>query len=165
MEQQSPDQHYRRVHKPRAKLKMPLFGNMFGGGGQKPARSRDDNSIYNKLTPIIIAIAVIAFGIDYFRTKNDTKRTYRGADEIQAMEFNGKIMRKWYNVIPPNGEIEYVVEIFNDKNEKRIVSFKDEKSNFGDFVLPKNTIIKKEGSLAITVKRYFKADTVLTLKY
>ncbi|MEA5459061.1 hypothetical protein VB796_08435 [Arcicella sp. LKC2W] len=164
--EQTPE-HYRRVHKPRAKLKMPLFGNMFGGSGgnQKPASSRDDTSLYNKLTPIIIAIAVIAFGIDYFRTKNDTKRTYRGAEEIQAMQFNGKIMRKWYNVIPPNSEIEYVVELFNDKNEKRIISFKDEKTNFGDLILPKNTIIKKEGSLDVTLKRYHKADTVLTLKY
>lgn len=163
--EQTPE-HYRRVHKPRAKLKMPLFGNMLGGsGGQKPSSNRGDNTIYNKITPFIIAIAVIAFGIDYFRTKNDTKRTYRGADEVRAMEFNGKIMRKWYNVIPPNSEIEYVVEIFNEKKEKRIISFKDEKTNFGDFVLPKNTIIKKEGSLDVTVKRYFKADTVLTLKY
>ena len=164
--EQTPEQHYRRVHKPRAKLKMPLIGNMLGGNSsQKPPNSRGDNPAYNKITPFIIAIAVIAFGIDYFRTKNDTRRTYKGAEEVQAMAFNGKIMRKWYNVIPPNSEIEYVVEIFNDKKEKRIISFKDEKSNFGDFILPKNTIEKKEGSLDVTVKRYFKPDTTLKLKY
>jgi hypothetical protein len=108
---------------------------------------------------------VIAFGIDYFRTKNDTKRTYRGADEVQAMAFDGKILRKWYNILPEKDKIEYVVEIVNDKNEKRVISFLNEQSNFGDFVLPKNTIVKKEGSLDVTVKRYFKADTVLRLKY
>jgi len=163
--EQTPE-HYRRVHKPRAKLKMPLIGNMLGGsGGQKPSSNRGDSTIYNKITPFIIAIAVIAFGIDYFRTKNDTKRTYRGAEEVKEMAFDGKIMRKWYNVIPPNGEIEYVVEVFNDKKEKRIISFKDEKSNFGDFILPKNTIVKKEGSFDVTVKRYFKSDTILRLKY
>jgi hypothetical protein len=161
--EQTPPQ-YRRVHKPRPKLKMPLFGNMFGGSGQKPP-TREDSKLGSKLTPIIVAIAVIAFGIDYFRTKTDTKRTYRGIAEVQAMAFDGKIMRKWYNVIPPNGEIEYVVEIFNDKKEKRIISFKDEKSGFGDFILPKNTIIKKEGSLDVTLKRYFRADTTLRLKY
>lgn len=158
-------QSYRRVHKPRPKMKMPLFGNMFGGGGSNKPSSREDSSLTNKLTPIIVAIAVIAFGIDYFRTKNDTKRTYRGADEVKAMAFDGKILRKWYNILPEKDKIEYVVEIVNDENEKRVISFLNEQSNFGDFVLPKNTIVKKEGSLDVTVKRYFKADTVLRLKY
>ena len=53
----------------------------------------------------------------------------------------------------------------NDKKEKRIISFLNEKSNIGDLVLPYNTISKKENSLDISIKRYFKADTVLTLKY
>lgn len=156
---------YRPVHRPRPKLKMPLFGNMFGstGGGQKPPY-REENKWVGKLTPIIVAIALIAIGIDFFNNKNDTKRTFRGADDVKSMVWDGQIAKKWYNVLPAKNEVEYVVEIINRKGEKRVISFKDEKTNFGDFVVPYNFIVKKEGSLNVIVKRYVKKDTVVTLK-
>jgi hypothetical protein len=163
MEQQPSS--YRPVHRPRPKLKMPLFGNMFGGGGGGPRPSnREENKWTGKLTPIILAIALIAIGIDFFNTKNDTKRTFTGADEVKSMVWDGQIVKKWYNVLPAKNEVEYVVAIINKKGEKRIISFKDEKTNFGDFVVPYNFIVKKEGSLDVTVKRYVKKDTVVTLK-
>jgi hypothetical protein len=164
---------YRPVSRPRPRLKMPLFGNMFGGGGGSPRPSNEEpHPLTKRITPIIIAIAVIAFGLDYFMKSSAPKTSFRGNEEIQASTFNGKILRKWYNVIPPNNDVEYVVEILTDKNEKRIVSFLNEKSNIGDFVLPYNKISKKENSLNLTVTRYFKVDTitmskdtVLVLKY
>lgn len=156
---------YRPVHRPRPKLKMPLFGNMFGGSGGGPRPSnREENKWTGKLTPIIVAIALIAIGIDFFNTKNDTKRTFSGADEVKSMVWDGQIVKKWYNVLPAKNEVEYVVAIMNKKGEKRIISFKDEKTNFGDFVVPYNFIVKKEGSLDVTVKRYIKKDTVVTLR-
>jgi hypothetical protein len=157
---------YRPVSRPRPRLKIPLLGNMFGGSGGSPRPSNEEpHPLTKRITPIIIAIAVIAFGLDYFMKSSAPKTSFRGSEEIQAAAFNGKILRKWYNVIPPSNDVEYVVEILNDKNEKRIVSFLNEKSNIGDFVVPNNTISKKEKSLDVTVKRYFKADTVITLKY
>jgi hypothetical protein len=157
---------YRPVSRPRPKLKMPLFGNMFGGSGGSPRPSNEEpHPLTKNITPIIITIAIIAFGVDYFMKSSAPKTSFRGSEEIQAAAFSGKILRKWYNVIPPNNDVEYVVEIMNDKNEKRIVSFLNEKSNFGDLIVPKNTIAKKENSLDITLKRYFKPDTVFTLKY
>lgn len=163
MEQQPSS--YRPVHRPRPKLKMPLFGNMFGGGGggKKPS-NYEENKWGSKLTPIIVVIALIAIGIDFFNTKNDTSRTFTGADDVKSMAFKGQIAKKWYNVLPAKNEVEYVVEIIGEKGEKRVISFKDEKTNFGDFVVPYNFIEKKEGSLDVTVKRYVKKDTVLTLK-
>jgi hypothetical protein len=157
---------YRPVSRQRPKLKMPLFGNMFGGGGGSPRPSNEEpHPLTKNITPIIITIAIIAFGVDYFMKSSAPKTSFRGSEEIQAAAFNGKILRKWYNVIPPSNDVEYVVEIVNEKNEKRIVSFLNEKSNIGDFILPNYTISKKGNSLDITVKRYFKADTVLMLKY
>jgi hypothetical protein len=156
---------YRPVSRPRPKLKVPLIGNMLGGGNN-PKRSRDEpHPLTKTIIPVIIAIAVLAFGIDYFMKSNATKTSFRGENELKEATFSGKILRKWYNVIPPKNEVEYVVEIMNDKKERRVVSFLNEKSNIGDFVLPYNTISKKENSMNITVKRYFKADTLLTLKY
>ena len=156
---------YRPVHRPRPKLKMPLFGNMLGGGGGGPRPSnREENKWTGKLTPIIVAIALIAIGIDFFNTKNDNKRTFRGENDVKSMNWNGQIVKKWYNVLPAKNEVEYVVEIMNKKGEKRVISLKDEKTNFGDFVLPYNFIIKKEGSLEVTVKRYIKKDTLISLK-
>jgi len=32
-------------------------------------------------------------------------------------------------------------------------------------MMPKNTLIKKAGSFDVTVKRYFKNDTLVQLKY
>ena len=60
--------------------------------------------------------------------------------------------------------MEYVVRIMNKKGEIRDISFKDEKTNFGDFVLPYNFIVKKEASLDVTVKLYVKVDTLVTVK-
>jgi hypothetical protein len=161
MEQQP---SYRPVHRPRKKLKMPLFGNMFGGdGGGKRPSNYEENKWGSKLTPIIVAIALIAIGIDFFNTKNDTKRTFTGADDVKSMAFDGQIAKK-YNVLLAKNEVEYVVEILDKKGEKRVISFKDEKTNFGDFVLPYNFIVKKEGSLDVTVRRYVKKDTTVMLK-
>jgi hypothetical protein len=157
---------YRPVSRQRPKLKMPLIGNMLGGGGGGPKRSKEEpHPLTKTIVPVIIAIAVIAFGIDYFTKRNAPKTSFRGENEVKAATFSGKILRKWYNVIPPKNEVEYVVEIQIANNQKRIISFLNEKSNIGDFVLPYNSIAKKENSLDITVKRYFKADTVLTLRY
>lgn len=163
MEQQPSS--YRPVHRPRPKLKMPLFGNMLGGsgGGSKPPY-QEENKWAGKLTPIIVAVALIAIGIDFFNTKNDTKRIFRGADDVKSMSWDEQIVKKWYNVFPAKNEVEYVIEIMNKKGEKRIISLKDEKTNFGDFVVPYNFIVKKEGSLDVTVKRYVKVDTIVTVK-
>lgn len=157
---------YRPVSRPRSKMKMPLFGNMLGGGSGSPKPSNEEpHPLTKTIVPVIIAIAVIAFGIDYFTKSNAPKTSFRGQNELKEVAFSGKVLRKWYNVIPPENNVEYVVEIQTDKNQKRIVSFLNEKSSVGDFVVPYNTISKKANSLDITVKRYFKADTVLTLKY
>ncbi|MDZ7899722.1 MAG: hypothetical protein U5N85_17075 [Arcicella sp.] len=163
MEQQPSS--YRPVHRPRPKLKMPLFGNMLGGGGGGPKPSnREENKWAGKLMPIIVAIALIAIGIDFFNTKNDTKRTFTGADDVKSMVLDGQVVKKWYNVFPAKNEVEYVITIMNKKGDTRVVSFRDEKTNFGDLVLPYNFIQKKEGSLDVTLKRYIKKDTVVTLK-
>jgi hypothetical protein len=147
-------------------MKMPLFGNMFGGGRNSPKPSNEEpHPLTKTIVPVIVAIAVVAFGIDYFTKSNAPKTSFRGQNELKEATFSGKILRKWYNVIPPENNVEYVVEIQMDKNQKRIVSFLNEKSNIGDFVVPYNTISKKANSLDITVKRYFKTDTVLTLRY
>ena len=156
---------YRPVSRPRPKLKIPLIGNMLGGsGGPKPS-NEEPHPLTKNIVPVIIFIAVIAFGVDYFMKSNAPKTSFRGQNEVKEAAFKGKILRKWSNVIPPENNVEYVVEIQIGKDEKRIVSFLNEKSNIGDFVLPYNTISKKANSLDITVKRYTKADTILTLKY
>ena len=163
MEQQPSS--YKPVHRPRAKLKMPLFGNMLGGSGGGPRPSnREENKWTSKLTPIIVAIVLIVIGIDFFNSKNDTKRTFRGADDVKSMVWDGQIVKKWYNVLPEKNEVEYVVRIMNKKGEIRDISFKGEKTDFGDFVLPYNFMVKKEGSLDVTVKRYVKKDSVVTVK-
>lgn len=157
---------YRPVSRPRPKLKIPLIGNMLGGGGGGPKQSKEEpHPLTKTIVPVIIVIAVIAFGIDFFTKRNAPKTSFRGENEVKAIAFNGKILRKWYNVIPPKNDVEYVVEIQTANNQKKIISFLNEKSTIGDFVLPYNFIAKKENSLDITVKRYFKADTILTLKY
>jgi hypothetical protein len=157
---------YRPVSRPRQKLKIPLLGNMLGGENGNPKRSKEEpNPLTKTIVPIILSIALIAFGIDYFTKKSDPKTSFSGESELKAAAFNGKILRKWYNVIPPENNVEYIVEIQTTNNQKKIISFLNEKSTIGDFVLPYNFIVKNENSLDIKVKRYFKADTVLTLRY
>ena len=157
---------YRPVSRNRPKLKIPLIGNMLGGSGSGPKPSNEEpHPLTKSIIPVIIVIAIIAFGIDYFTKSNAPKTSFRGQTEMKEAAFNGKILRKWYNVIPPENNVEYVAEIQNDKGEKRVVSFLNDKSNIGDFILPYNSISKKNNSLDITIKRYNKVDTVMTLKY
>ncbi|MBB6003358.1 hypothetical protein [Arcicella rosea] len=158
MEQSTP-----RKRAPRPKLKMPLIGNMLGGSGN--ASSKDPSFFSGKLTPMIIAAVVIIYGIDYFRTKNDTHRVYQGVSDIKEMVWEGKVAKKWANIIPPNSEIHYVFQLIDAKGEVQTVDLGNDKAGLGDFVMPKNTLIKKAGSLDVTVKRYFKNDTTITLKY
>ena len=157
---------YRPVSRTRPKLKIPLIGNMLGGsgGGSKPS-NEEPHPLTKNIVPVIILIAIIAFGIDYFTKSNAPKTSFRGQNELKEAAFNGKILRKWYNVIPPENNVEYVVEIQNNKSEKRVVSFLNDKSNIGDFILPYNSISKTTNSLDITIKRYNKADTIMSLKY
>ena len=157
------EQPYPRRRPPRPKLKMPLIGNMLGGSDN--SSSKDTGILSSKLTPLIIAAVVIIYGIDYFRTKNDTRRVYQGVSDIKEMAWEGKIIKKWVNIIPPDNEIHYVFQLIDAKGEVQTVDLGNEKTGLGDFVMPKNTLIKKAGSLDVTVKRYFKNDTTIVLKY
>lgn len=157
---------YRPVSRPRPKMKMPFLGNTFGGSSSSPKPSDEEpHPLTKNIVPIIIAIALIAFGIDYFTKSATPKKSFRGQDEVFQAAFKGKILKKWYNVIPPENNVEYVIEIQTGKDEKKIVSFLNEKSAVGDFVVPYHTISKGENSFNVTVKRYNKADTVLVLRY
>lgn len=157
------EQPYPRRRPPRPKLKMPLIGNMLGGSDN--SSSKDTGILSSKLTPLIIAAVVIIYGIDYFRTKNDTRRVYQGVSDIKEMAWEGKIIKKWVDIIPPDNEIHYVFQLIDAKGEVQTIDLGNEKTGLGDFVMPKNTLIKKAGSLDVTVKRYFKNDTTIVLKY
>ena len=157
------EQPYPRRRPPRPKLKMPLIGNMLGGSDN--SSSKDTGILSSKLTPLIIAAVVIIYGIDYFRTKNDTRRVYQGVSDIKEMAWEGKIIKKWVNIIPPDNEIHYVFQLIDAKGEVQTIDLGNEKAGLGDFVMPKNTLIKKAGSLDVTIKRYFKNDTTIVLKY
>lgn len=158
MEQSTP-----RRRPPRPKLKMPLIGNMLGGSGN--TSSKDSSILSSKLTPLIFVAVIIIYGIDYVRTKNDTHRVYQGVADIKEMAWEGKVAKKWVNIIPPDNEIHYVFQLIDAKGEVQTVDLGNEKTGLGDFVMPKNTLIKKAGSLDVTVKRYFKNDTTIVLKY
>lgn len=147
----------------RQKLKMPLIGSLLGGDSNSTAK--EPNILSGKLTPIIIGAFVLIYGLDYWRNKNDTHRVFQGVDEIQEMAWEGKILKKWANIIPPNSEIHYVLQVKEPKGEVKTIDLGNEKTGFGDLVMPKNTVIKKAGSFEITLKRYFKNDTTITLKY
>ncbi len=157
------EQPQSRRRPPRAKLKMPLIGNMLGGGNNSSAK--DPSVLSSKFTPFIIAAVVIIYGFEYFRGKNDKSRVFQGSDEIEEMAWEGKIVKKWANVIPPNGDVHFVIQFTNTTGEVQTVDLGNEKTGFGDLVMPKNTIVKKAGSYQVTLKRYFKNDTTITLKY
>jgi hypothetical protein len=148
---------------PRPKLKMPLIGNMLGGASS--SSSNGSNIFSGRLIPMIFGVVVILYAIDYFRTKNDTHRVYQGVSEIEEMIWEGKVAKKWANIIPPDNEVHYVVQLIDSKGEVQTIDLGNEKTGFGDLIMPKNTLVKKEGSFNVTLKRYFKNDTTITLKY
>ncbi|MEA5259797.1 hypothetical protein VB264_18515 [Arcicella aquatica] len=158
MEQASP-----RRRPPRPKLKMPLIGNMLGGSSNSSAK--DPSFLSSKLTPLIVGVVIIIYAIDYVRSKNDTHRVYQGVSDIKEMAWDGKVAKKWVNIIPPDNEIHYMFQIIDAKGEVKTVDLGDEKAGLGDLMMPKNTLIKKAGSFDVTVKRYFKNDTTIVLKY
>ncbi len=157
---------YRR-RPPRQKLKMPLIGNLLGNDSSSTARP-ERNPLSGKLAPLAFLIVLVAYGVDYVMDKNNKARTFTGADDLKEMVWEGKITKKWANVITQDN-IHFLLEItkvVNDSTaEKRVVDLTGEKTDFWDKVNPNNTLVKPQGSLNVTVKRYFKKDTVMTLKY
>ncbi|MFY7827801.1 MAG: hypothetical protein ACOVQ4_11790 [Flectobacillus sp.] len=151
---------------PRQKLKMPLFGDLMGGSGNSSTRP-EKSPLSGKITPLIFLGVLVVYGIDYLTSKNKNK-VISGPSAIKEMAWNGKITKKWANVIDTS-RIHYLLEItrvVNDSTtEKQIVDLVEEKGDFWDKVSPKNTVQKKEGSLDVTVQRYFKKDTVIQLQY
>ena len=160
------EQTPQRRRPPRQKLKMPFFGDLMGGSGNS-STGQEKNPLNGKITPLIFLVVLGVYGIDYL-TSSSKNKTVTGAGDIKQMAWNGKITKKWANVID-SARIHYLLEItevVNDSTkEKKIVDLFEEKGDFWDKVSPKNTLIKKEGSLDVTIQRYFKKDTVIKLQY
>ncbi|MFC0186114.1 hypothetical protein SAMN04515674_12346 [Pseudarcicella hirudinis] len=148
---------------PRPKLKMPLFGNMMGGGENNAPR-RSERLGSSKWTPWIFLMALVVLGIDLYRDKTSARRTFTGATDILGMEWNGKVVKKYANVVTPE-KIHYLIELKNSKGEKQKLDLMGETTNLWDYVSPNNTIVKSSGSLSVTVKSYSKKDTVLVMSF
>jgi hypothetical protein len=71
---------------------------------------------------LIFLVVLVVYGIDYL-TSSSKNKTVTGAGDIKQMAWNGKITKKWANVID-SARIHYLLEItevVNDSTkEKRL---------------------------------------------
>lgn len=151
-----------RSRPPRKKLKMPYIGDIFSGGSS--SSGRPESVLTGKFTPLIVLVALLGFGWNYYKNRNKTDGAEGGENTIKEAIWEGKVSKKYTKVYSPEN-IHYIIEVKNPKGERRLYDLVGESTNFWDWVLPNYRISKKENSFEVTVKPIAKKDTVLVLQY
>lgn len=153
-------EYYKPVHRPRKKLKMPLFGNMGGGSSQK----NNSESIWGtkNFSRILFIIAALTFAAQLFLPDLWAEKMYSDYDELKELSLDGSIRKKYTDASNPN-EIHYILIIKQKDGTRRKLDLYRADSLFFDQVAVPQRLFKKSGEMEVRVTRFTKPDTVLKL--
>lgn len=153
-------EYYKPVHRPRKKLKMPLFGNMGGGSSQK---STEDSfwgtKNYSTLIFIMSALAIFA---QFYLPDFWAEKIYADYDEIKELSLDGSIRKKYTDASNPK-EIHYILIVKQKDRSRRKLDLYKADSVFFDQVAVPQRLFKKSGEMEVKVTRFSKPDTVIRL--
>jgi hypothetical protein len=153
-------EYYKPVHRPRKKLKMPLFGNMGGSSSQKS----NSESIWGtkNFSTLLFMIAAITFAVQLFLPDLWAEKMYSDYDELKELALDGAIRKKYTDASDPN-EIHYILIIKQKDGSRRKLDLYKADSLFFDQVAVPQRLFKKSGEMEVRVTRFTKPDTVMRL--
>ncbi|MEY4384163.1 MAG: hypothetical protein RI995_1705 [Bacteroidota bacterium] len=153
-------EYYKPVHRPRKKLKMPLFGNI-GSGGSKNTHSESIWGTKNFSTMIFVmgALALLA---QFYLPDLWAEKVYADYDELKELALDGAIRKKYTDASNPN-EVHYLLLIKQKDGSRRKLDLYQADSVFFDQVAVPQRLFKKSGEMEVRVTRFSKPDTVMRL--
>jgi hypothetical protein len=141
---------------PRKKLKMPIFGGMFGGtpgnGGTK-----------NFSTYLFILVG-LALSSQTIIPSLMAEKVYDSESEVREMELDGAI-RKKYADASDKSETHYILVVVEKGGKRKKLDLYRADSTFFEHVAVPQRLKKVSGNLNVRVTRFSKPDTVLSISF
>lgn len=141
---------------PRKKLKMPLFGDMFGG-------SSGQGGTKNFTTYLFLLVGLGMLG-QVFLPQLWAEKVYDSASEVRDMEIDGAI-RKKYADASDRSEIHYILVVVGKEGKRQKLDLYLADSTFFEQVAVPQRLKKESGSLNVRVTRFAKPDTTLEIRF
>ncbi len=153
-------EHYKPVHRPRKKLKMPLFGNM----GSSSSQNSNTESVWGtkNFSTMIFALGTIALLAQFYLPDLWSEKIYSDYDDLKELAIDGSIRKKYTDASNPK-EIHYILLIKQKDGSRRKLDLYKADSVFFDQVAVPQRLFKKSGEMLVRVTRFSKPDTVMRL--
>lgn len=154
-------EHYKPVHRPRKKLKMPIFGNLGSGGSSKTS----SESIWGtkNFSTIIFILGAISILAQAYLPNIWAEKVYADYDELKDLALDGAIRKKYADASNPN-EIHYLLVVKQKDGSRKKLDLYRADSVFFDQVAVPQRLYKQAGDMRVRVTRFSRPDTVLVLR-
>jgi hypothetical protein len=139
---------------PRKKLKMPIFGDMFGSSSDSGGTKNFSTYLF-----ILVGLALLSQTIIPSLMAEDV---YDSESEVLEMELDGAI-RKKYADASDKSETHYILVVVEKGGKRKKLDLYRADSTFFEHVAVPQRLKKKSGSLNVQVTRFSKPDTLLKI--
>lgn len=141
---------------PRKKLKMPIFGDMFGSSSEKGGTK-------NFSTYLFILVGLALFSQTVIPSLM-AEEVYDSESEVREMELDGAI-RKKYADASDKSETHYMLVVVEKGGKRKKLDLYRADSTFFEHVAVPQRLKKISGSLKVRVTRFSKPDTLLDISF
>ena len=141
---------------PRKKLKMPLFGDMFGGSSTQGGTKNFSTYLF-----VLVGMGLVA---QLLLPQLWAEKIYDTSSEIREVEIDG-VLRKKYADASDRSEIHYLLVVAEKGGKRKKLDLYQADSSFFEQVAVPQRIKKLAGSMNVQVTRYSRPDTILTIRF
>jgi hypothetical protein len=141
---------------PRKKLKMPLFGDMFGGSSTQGGTKNFSTYLF-----VLVGMGLVA---QLLLPQLWAEKIYDTPSEIREVEIDG-VLRKKYADASDRSEIHYLLVVAEKGGKRKKLDLYQADSSFFEQVAVPQRIKKLAGSMNVQVTRYSRPDTILTIRF
>jgi hypothetical protein len=141
---------------PRKKLKMPLFGDMFGGSSTQGGTKNFSTYLF-----VLVGMGLVA---QLLLPQLWAEKIYDTSSEIREVEIDG-VLRKKYADASDRSEIHYLLVVAEKGGKRKKIDLYQADSSFFEQVAVPQRIKKLAGSMNVQVTRYSRPDTILTIRF
>jgi len=141
---------------PRKKLKMPLFGDMFGGSSTQGGTKNFSTYLF-----VLVGMGLVA---QLLLPQLWAEKIYDTSSEIREVEIDG-VLRKKYADASDRSEIHYLLVVAEKGGKRKKLDLYQADSSFFEQVAVPQRLKKMSGSLKVRVTRFSKPDTLLDISF